>query len=57
MHPWVCEAAQLTLNAGADNWRQRVLRERGVLRGTDCVLMRHNVRALHQMAKPAQSAR
>ena len=49
MHPWVYEAAQLTLNAGADDCRQRVLRERGALRGMDCVLMRQIVRAQQQM--------
>lgn len=49
IHPWVYEAAQLTLNAGADDYRQRVLHERGSLRGMDCVLMRQIVRAQQQM--------
>lgn len=49
MHPWVYEAAQLTLHARADDYRQRVLAERGALRGMDCVLMRQIVRAQQQL--------
>ena len=49
VHPWVYEAAQLALHRGADEYRQRVLGERGALRGMDCVLMRQIVRAQQQM--------
>ena len=48
-HPWIYEAAQLALDSAADAYRQRVLGERGVLRGMDCVLMRQIVRAQQQM--------
>ena len=56
MHPWVYEAAQLTQNAAADDYRQRVLADRGALRGMDCVLMRQIVRAQQQMEE-ARAAR
>lgn len=56
MHPWVYEAAQLTLYAGAEDYRQRVLGDRGALRGMDCVLMRQIVRAQQQMDE-ARAAR
>lgn len=49
MHPWVYEAVQLVRYAGAEDYRQRVLGERGSLRGMDCVLMRQIVRAQQQM--------
>jgi len=56
IHPWVFEAAQLTLNASAEDYRQRVLRERGALRGMDCVLMKQIVHA-QQLMDETRAAR
>jgi hypothetical protein len=44
-HPWLYKAYLLMRNASAKSYRDTVLRERGVLRGVDCVLMREIARA------------
>jgi hypothetical protein len=38
-HPWLYKAYLLMRNRAAQAYRETVLRERGVLRGVDCVLM------------------
>ena len=44
-HPWLYAALSLTSNDVAEAYRQRVLRERGFLRGADYVMMRELVQA------------
>lgn len=44
-HPWVYDALSLTRHGLAEDYRQRTLRERGPLRGADCVMMRELVQA------------
>ena len=44
-HPWLYKTYWLMRNAAAKSYRDTVLRERGVLRGVDCVLMREIARA------------
>jgi hypothetical protein len=44
-HPWLYKTYLLTRNAAAKAYRDTVLRERGVVRGVDCVLMREIARA------------
>lgn len=39
-HPWLYKTFLLMRNAAAQEYRDCVLRDRGVLRGVDCVLMR-----------------
>ena len=56
-HPWVHKTMALTHYPAADEYRQRVLRERGWLRGVDYVMMKEIVRvqdALEQ-ALPTRS--
>ena len=43
-HPWVHKTMALTHYPAADEYRQRVLRERGWLRGVDYVMMKEIVR-------------
>jgi hypothetical protein len=56
-HPWLYKAMRLCRHPAADEYRQRVLRERGALRGVDCVVMREIVRAQEVMedTQPARS--
>jgi hypothetical protein len=44
-HPWLYSALGLTKHSVADEYRQRILRERGPLRGADYVMMRELVQA------------
>ena len=44
-HPWLYDALSLTKHGVAEDYRQRTLRERGLLRGADFVMMRELVRA------------
>jgi hypothetical protein len=44
-HPWLYKTFLLIRNSAALAYRDRVLQQRGVLRGVDCVLMREIVRA------------
>jgi len=56
-HPWLYKAMGAARHPSADEYRQRVLAERGMLRGADHVLMREIVRtheALEQM-EPARA--
>jgi hypothetical protein len=55
-HPWLYEAMAATRNASAEEYRQRVLRERGPLRGVDHVVMAEFVRVQASLDK-AQWAR
>ncbi len=43
-HPWLFKTVNLTNHPAAEQYRQRVLRERGWLRGMDYVMMRETVR-------------
>lgn len=43
-HPWLFKALNLMHHPAAEEYRQRVLRERGWLRGVDCVMMKEIVR-------------
>ena len=43
-HPWLFKTMNLTRHPAAEEYRQRVLRERGWLRGVDYVIMRETVR-------------
>jgi hypothetical protein len=56
-HPWLYAALSLTSNDVAEEYRQRILRERGFLRGADCVMMRELVQAQEALARvrPARS--
>ena len=56
-HPWLFKAMRLTQTPAAEQYRQRVLRERGCLRGVDCVLMREIVRVDEAMThmRPARA--
>ena len=38
-HPWLYEASQTVRNSAADEYRQRILNERGPLRGIDYLMM------------------
>jgi hypothetical protein len=49
-HPWLYKAFLLMRNAAALEYRESVLRDRGVLRGVDCVLMREIARADEERA-------
>ena len=44
-HPWLYDALSLTRHGVAEDYRQRTLRERGLLRGADYVMMRELVQA------------
>ncbi len=44
-HPWLYDSMAAARNPSADKYRQQVLRDRGPLRGADCILMREIVRA------------
>ena len=44
-HPWLYKTFLLMRNRAAQEYRDTVLRDRGVLRGVDCVLMREIARA------------
>ena len=44
-HPWLYKTLLLMRNEAAQAYRDRVLQQRGVLRGVDCVLMREIARA------------
>jgi len=56
-HPWLYAALSLTSNDVAEGYRQRILRERGFLRGADYVLMRELVQAQETLerVRPARS--
>jgi len=43
-HPWLFKTMNLTRHPAAEEYRQRVLRERGWLRGVDYMIMRETVR-------------
>ena len=43
-HPWLFKTMNLTYHPAAEAYRQRVLQERGWLRGVDYVMMRETVR-------------
>jgi len=56
-HPWLFKTMNLTHHPAAEEYRQRVVRERGWLRGVDYVMMKEIVRnqeALEQ-ALPARA--
>ncbi|MEO7335522.1 MAG: hypothetical protein ABIV63_02985 [Caldimonas sp.] len=58
-HPWLSKALSLGHHPAAEEYRQRVLRERGWLRGVDVVLMKEIVRvqdALDQTMPARQMA-
>lgn len=44
-HPWLFKTMNLTHNPAAEEYRQRILRDRGWLRGVDFVMMREIVRS------------
>jgi hypothetical protein len=44
-HPWLYKTYLLMRNRAAQEYREGVLRQRGVLRGVDCILMREIARA------------
>ncbi|MGZ8253454.1 MAG: hypothetical protein ACXWVT_01265 [Burkholderiaceae bacterium] len=50
-HPWLYDARSLTRHGLAEEYRQRTLRERGLLRGADYVLMRELVQAQEALAR------
>jgi hypothetical protein len=56
-HPWLYAALSLTSNDVAEKYRQRILRERGFLRGADYVMMRELVQAQEALERvcPARS--
>lgn len=56
-HPWLYGAFRLTSNEVAEAYRQRILGERGFLRGADYVMMRELVRAQEalEQVRPARA--
>jgi len=56
-HPWLYAALSLTSRHVAEEYRQRILRERGFLRGADYVMMRELVQAQEALdrVRPARS--
>ena len=50
-HPWLYDARSLTRHGIAEEYRQRILRERGVLRGADFIMMRELVQAQEALAR------
>jgi hypothetical protein len=55
-HPWLYKTSRLSQTAPADAYRQRVLGERGALRGVDYLMMREIVRG-HEALELTQLAR
>ena len=55
-HPWLYSALSLTTHRVAEEYRQRILRERGALRGADYVMMRELVQA-HERLESVRGAR
>jgi hypothetical protein len=55
-HPWLYKALRLAANPPAEAYRQAVLRDRGSLRGIDCVLMQAIVTA-HDALEATRPAR
>ncbi len=55
-HPWLYDARSLMRHGIAEEYRQRTLRERGLLRGADYVMMRELVQAQEALAR-VQAAR
>ncbi len=49
-HPWLYDTLLLMRNAAAEAYRRRTLRERGPLRGLDCLMMREIARAEQGLA-------
>lgn len=54
-HPWLFKTLNLTDNPAAEEYRQRILRERGWLRGVDYVMMKEIVRAQQAMEQTRSS--
>jgi hypothetical protein len=56
-HPWLFKTMSLMHHPAAEEYRQRVLRERGWLRGVDWVMMKETVRVHDALAQtlPARS--
>jgi hypothetical protein len=50
-HPWLYDARNLTRHGIAEEYRQRTLRERGLLRGVDYIMMRELVQAQEALAR------
>jgi len=50
-HPWLYEARSLTRHGIAEEYRQRILGERGLLRGADYIMMRELVQAQETLAR------
>jgi len=50
-HPWLYDARSLTRHVIAEEYRQRILRERGPLRGADFIMMRELVQAQETLAR------
>lgn len=55
-HPWLYKTVLLTHNAAAEAYRVRVLRERGVLRGVDYVMM-DEIASAHENMELTTTAR
>ncbi len=55
-HPWLYKAARLMQTPAAEAYRQRVLNERGALRGVDYLMMREIVRG-HEALELTQLSR
>jgi len=56
-HPWLYDSVKAARNPAADEYRRRVLTERGVLRGVDYVIMREIVRAQEVLERTQWSRR
>ena len=50
-HPWLYDARSLTRHGIAEEYRQRTLHERGLLRGADYIMMRELVQAQEALAR------
>ena len=55
-HPWLYKASHVAQNPAAEAYRQRVLEERGALRGVDYLMMREIVRG-HEALELTQLSR
>jgi len=50
-HPWLYDARSLTRHGIAEEYRQRTLQERGLLRGADYIMMRELAQAQEALAR------
>lgn len=55
-HPWLQRAARLAIHPASEAYREEILRDRGCLRGMDCVMMRE-IAAAHDALEATRPSR